>query len=69
MYKEAQRQSLVGMLLSGVEKAIASGERKPVFLMQWIAQVLTLEQRNKLLNARSKEITDIFKQSDCEAVY
>ena len=62
LYKEAQRQSLVGVLLSGVEKAIANGERKPLFLMQWIAQVLTLEKRNKLLNARCREITSIFKQ-------
>lgn len=62
LYKEAQRQSLVGVLLSGVEKAIANGERRPVFLMQWIARVLTLEQRNELLNERCREITDIFKQ-------
>ena len=62
LYKEAQRQSLVGVLLSGVENAIANGERKPVFLMQWIAQVLTLEKRNKLLNVRCKETIDIFKQ-------
>lgn len=62
LYKEAQRQSLVGVLLSGVEKAIACGERRPVFLMQWIARVLTLEQRNELLNERCREITDIFKQ-------
>ena len=62
LYKEAQRQSLVGILLSGVEKAIANGERKPVFLMQWIAQVLTLEQKNNLLNVRCREITDIFQK-------
>lgn len=62
LYREAQRQSLVGVLLSGVEKAISSGEEKPSFLMQWIAQVLALEQKNKLQNARCGEITDIFKE-------
>lgn len=60
IYTEAQRQSLVGVLLKGVEKAIASGENKPKFLMQWIAQTLTLENRNRQLDARCKDITDIF---------
>lgn len=62
IYMEAQRQSLVGVLLTGVENVVASGESKPKILMQWIALVLKLEQRNKLLNVRCREITDIFKQ-------
>lgn len=60
IYMEAQRQSLAGVLLTGVEKVIASGENKPKFLMQWIAQTLTLENRNRQLDARCKDITDIF---------
>lgn len=60
IYTEAQRQSLAGVLLTGVERVIASDESKPNFLMQWIAQTLTLENRNRLLNARCKDITDIF---------
>lgn len=60
IYAEAQRQSLVGVLLIGVERVIASGENKPKFLMQWIAQTLTLENRNRQLDARCKDITDIF---------
>lgn len=60
IYVEAQRQSLAGVLLTGVERVIASGENKPKFLMQWIAQTLILENRNRLLNARCKDITDIF---------
>ena len=60
LYVEAQRQSLVGVLLTGVEKAIASGENKPKILMAWIAKGLALENRNWLLNARCKEITDVF---------
>lgn len=62
LYKEAQRQSLVGVLLTGVETAIASGEDKPKFLMSWIAQVMALEKRNLLLNARCREITEIFNK-------
>ena len=34
IYTEAQRQSLVGVLLTGVERVIALGENKPKFLMQ-----------------------------------
>ena len=60
IYTEAQRQSLAGVLLTGVERVIASGENKPNFLMQWIAQTLTLENRNRQLDARCKDITDIF---------
>lgn len=60
IYMEAQRQSLAGVLLTGVERVIASGENKPKFLIQWIAQTLTLENRNRQLDARCKDITDIF---------
>lgn len=60
LYTEAQRQAIGGILLDGVEKVIASGEDKPKFLMQWISQVFALENRNRLLNARCKEITDVF---------
>ena len=60
LYAEAQRQAIGGILLDGVEKVIARGEDKPRFLMQWIAQGLALENRNRLLNARCKEINDIF---------
>lgn len=60
IYTEAQRQSLVGVLLTGVERVIASGENKPNFLMQWIALSLALEKRNRQLDVRCKEITDIF---------
>lgn len=62
LYTEAQRQAISGILLDGVEKVIASGEDKPKFLMQWISQVLALENRNRLLNARCKEITKVFKE-------
>mgnify|MGYP004581773315 FL=1 len=60
IYTEAQRQSLVGILLTGVEKVVASGESRPKVLMQWIAMGLALEKRNRLLNVRCKEITEIF---------
>lgn len=62
LYKEAQRQSLVGVLLTGVEKVVALGETKPKFLIQWIAQGMALESRNRLLDVRCKEITDIFSE-------
>lgn len=60
IYTEAQRQSLVGILLTGVEKVVASGESRPKVLMQWIAMGLALEKRNRLLNVRCKDITEIF---------
>lgn len=68
LYKEAQRQSLVGVLLTGVEKVVALGETKPKFLIQWIAQGMALESRNRLLDVRCKEITDIFRGWACAVV-
>ena len=62
LYTEAQRQAIGGILLDGVEKVIAFGEDKPNFLMQWISQVLALENRNRLLDARCKEITKVFNE-------
>ena len=50
LYAEAQRQSLFGVFMDGVERAIALGEAKPQRLMQWIARVVAFEQRNRLLD-------------------
>lgn len=60
LYAEAQRQSLFGVFMDGVERAIALGEAKPQRLMQWIAKVMALEQRNKLLDDKAAELTRIF---------
>ena len=60
LYAEAQRQSLFGVFMDGVERAVAMGEAKPQRLMQWIAKVMALEQRNKLLDAKAAELTRIF---------
>lgn len=60
LYAEAQRQSLFGVFMDGVERAVALGEAKPQRLMQWIAKVMALEQRNKLLDDKAAELTSIF---------
>ena len=60
LYAEAQRQSLFGVFMDGVERAVALGEGKPKCLLQWIAQVMALEQRNKLLDAKAAELTRLF---------
>lgn len=60
LYAEAQRQSLFGIFMDGVERAVSLGETKPNCLMQWIAQVMVLEHRNKLLDAKAAELTRIF---------
>lgn len=60
LYGEAQRQSLFGVFMDGVERAVASGETKPKCLIQWIGQVMALENRNKLLDAKAAELTRMF---------
>ncbi|MGN0234614.1 MAG: nucleotidyltransferase family protein [Bacteroidaceae bacterium] len=61
IYNEAQRQCLLGILLTGVEKVVATGTAKPSFLVQWIGMVMNLEQKNNLLNVRCREITEMFR--------
>lgn len=60
IYIEAQRHCLTGVLLSGVEKAVAAGSSKPSFLMQWIGNTMQQELTNTKLNARCREITEQF---------
>lgn len=60
LYREAQRQSMLGVFMDGVERAVASGETKPKCLIQWIGQVMALENRNKLLDAKAAELTNMF---------
>ena len=61
VYREANRQSLLGVILSGVERVCGtSSVNRPTFLMKWITQVVVLEQRNKFLDDKAIELIKIF---------
>ena len=64
IYDTAAKQSLVGIVLSGIEKLRAKGFEvnvPKVLLLQWIGEVQMIEQRNNKLNEAAEHLTRIFK--------
>lgn len=61
LFDIAQQQALTGLLFDGIERLHTKNVICPKdILFQWMAVTLQLEERNKLLNKRSKEIYDLF---------
>lgn len=60
LYSFCIMQSLVGIVLSGMEKI--EGSQKPPFdlLMQWIAYAEQIERGNRVLNEKSAELQSLF---------
>lgn len=64
IYEIAVKQSLVGVVLSGIEiiRAKSVELRVPkVLLLQWIGEVQMIEQQNKKLNIAAEHLTRVFK--------
>lgn len=64
IYDTAATQSLVGIVLSGIEKLRAKGFEvnvPKVLLLQWIGEVQMIEQRNNKLNEAAEHLTRIIK--------
>ena len=64
IYDTAAKQSLVGIVLSGIEiirtKNVELSVPK-ILLLQWIGEVQMIEQQNKKLNEAAEHLTRIFK--------
>lgn len=56
IYAESERQAVTGILLHGIEKLPAEQRPSKVLLLQWIGVGQMIEQRNRLLNDRCKEL-------------
>ncbi len=66
LYALAEKQSLTGVLLEGVEKlkSIDSTIAIPqALLLNWIGERLLVEARNKLLNERTKELWGLLQEA------
>ena len=66
LYALAEKQSLTGVLLEGVEKlkSIDSTTDIPqALLLNWIGERLQVEARNKLLNERTKELWGLLQEA------
>ena len=59
IYQEAEKQALVGLLLSGIEE-LSEEQRPPQeFLLQWIGEGLQIEDRNKEVSYAAAQLTDV----------
>lgn len=64
VYDTAVKQSLVGIVLHGIEELRAKNAELSVprvLLLQWIGEVQVIEQQNKKLNEAAEHLTRIFK--------
>ena len=64
IYDTAAKQSLVGVVLSGIEIIRATNIELSVpkiLLLQWIGEIQMIEQQNKKLNEAAEHLTRIFK--------
>ena len=60
LFREAQRQTVVGTIMCGLER-LPEDQRPPKeLLLKWYGQTLQIEGRNKLLNARCIELEHLF---------
>lgn len=67
IFNEAVKQSVGGILLSGVEKASLSftkGTPNYTLKLRWIGQTLQLENRNKNVTSCIRQLTDFFKHGE-----
>ena len=64
IYDTAAKQSLLGVVLSGIEVIRAKNVELSIpknLLLQWIGEVQVIEQQNKKLNEAAEHLTRIFK--------
>lgn len=67
LYDEAIRQSLVGLLLSGVERLYEqdASVKPPLKLFyEWVGSVAQMEQKNKKLNTAAAQLNSVFKNGN-----
>lgn len=62
MHAEAQKQSILGVLLSGIERLPAAQRPPELTLMAWFGYTNIMAERNKLLDKRASELTAILKE-------
>ena len=56
IYKESERQAVTGILIHGIDRLPAEQRPSQALLLQWIGVGQMIEQRNRLLNSRCKEL-------------
>lgn len=71
VYQLAQEQSVLGVILQGIEELRAKGIElgvPKVLLLQWIGEVQVIEQRNKEMNGFIAELIEKLRKEDIYAI-
>lgn len=63
----AERQSIVGIVFEGIQRANKPLNIPYEFLLKWIGNATLIENRNTLLNKRCVEVVDYFKEKEFES--
>lgn len=66
IFRLAQEQSLLGIVLAGLE--LSSVKPPQVLLLQWIGEVQVLEQQNKAMNLFIEKLLEVLRNADVYAV-
>ena len=66
IYRLAQEQSVLGIVLAGLE--FSSVKPPQVLLLQWIGEVQVLEQQNKAMNSFIEKLIGILRNADIYAL-
>lgn len=67
LFHQAKKQALIGVAFHGVQQLYKVHPEQTVNLsaklkMRWIGMTVQIEDRNRLLNRRAKEVTQLFKE-------
>lgn len=66
VYQLASEQSVLGLVLAGID-SLPTDQRPPkVLLLQWIGEIQILEQQNHLINKELVEFDGLCKENSCE---
>ena len=63
LFKESERQAIIGVILFGVDKLPDSQRPPKELLFQWIGIGEMIRQQNNLVNQRCFEVTKIFRDA------
>ena len=68
VYKEAVKQSLIGVCYAGIERLPAEQRPEKQLLMEWFGQTEHVKRRNRLVSARAAEVTELFAEAGFKSV-
>ena len=65
LYDFGKKHSILGVLFSGIERLPQSQLPQKDLLLDWFGQTEYLAKRNRLLDARTAELTSMMAEAEC----